>query len=286
MIHFQIICGGTPTPTAERFGTCFLARIEEDALLFDCGPAATWKMVHCGISPTLVTHLFLTHHHFDHNADLPCFVLCRWDQGAGRIPLLRVRGPEPTTHTLEALFGSGGVFQPDIRARIEDPGSQSVFVNRGGTLPRRPPEFDCSDIGEGFTMEEDSWRITAARARHADPWLETLSYKIETRETTLGIISDTQPCPAVSHLMRGVQTLVANCWDIQDAMESSGEWDGQTGTLDAARMAAEAGSDHLILSHMGPNLCRPEVQASALEGMRNLYRGRITFASEGDAWNL
>ena len=44
--------------------------------MFDCGPAATHKLVKAGLYPTQVDNLFFTHHHFDHNIDYPCFLLC------------------------------------------------------------------------------------------------------------------------------------------------------------------------------------------------------------------
>jgi ribonuclease BN (tRNA processing enzyme) len=43
-----------------------------------------------------VDNLFFTHHHFDHNIDYPCFLLCRWDQAAGHGSELNVYGPKLT----------------------------------------------------------------------------------------------------------------------------------------------------------------------------------------------
>ncbi len=48
--------------------------------MFYCGPAATHKLVKAGLYPTQVDNLFFTHHHFDHNIDYPCFLLCYWDE--------------------------------------------------------------------------------------------------------------------------------------------------------------------------------------------------------------
>ncbi len=73
---FLIGCG-TPTPTPERFGSCLVIKTENEHLMFDCGPASTYKMRRAGLLPTDVSHLFFTHHHYDHNVDYPCFLLCR-----------------------------------------------------------------------------------------------------------------------------------------------------------------------------------------------------------------
>ena len=69
MVKIHIVGSGTPTPTPTRFGTCYVLQIGDEFLMFDCGPAATHKLVKLGISPTQVEYLFFTHHHFDHNSE-------------------------------------------------------------------------------------------------------------------------------------------------------------------------------------------------------------------------
>ena len=130
---------GTPTPTKTRFGTCYVLQLGDEFLMFDCGPAATHKLVKMGLFPTQIDYLFFSHHHFDHNADYPCFLLCRWDQSVGRENMLQVWGPPPTEWITDQLIGPQGAFNHDWRARVGHPGSQEIFVKRGGTLPRPAP---------------------------------------------------------------------------------------------------------------------------------------------------
>ena len=80
---FLVGCG-TPTPTPERFGSRMVLMVNKEYLMFDCGPASTYKLQRMGLAPTDISPLFFTHHHFDHNADYPCFLLCRWDQSPSR----------------------------------------------------------------------------------------------------------------------------------------------------------------------------------------------------------
>lgn len=80
MAQVYILGAGTPTPTPTRWGSAYAVHIGGEYLMFDCGPAATHKLVKAGIFPTQVDYLFFTHHHFDHDVDYPCFLLCRWDQ--------------------------------------------------------------------------------------------------------------------------------------------------------------------------------------------------------------
>ena len=96
MTSVFILGAGTPTPTPERFGSAFAIQIGDELAMVDCGPAATHKLVKSGLWPTDVDYLFFTHHHFDHDIDYPCFLLCRWDQSVGKENKLQVFGPSPT----------------------------------------------------------------------------------------------------------------------------------------------------------------------------------------------
>ncbi len=91
MTRVHVLGAGTPTPTPERFGSAYVIDTGNDLAMFDCGPAATHELVKSGLFPTEIDHLFFTHHHFDHDADYPCFLLCRWDQSMGKEEMLTVR---------------------------------------------------------------------------------------------------------------------------------------------------------------------------------------------------
>ena len=57
MANVFILGAGTPTPTTTRFGTSYVLQVGDDQIMFDCGPAATDKLVKSGLFPTKVTHL-------------------------------------------------------------------------------------------------------------------------------------------------------------------------------------------------------------------------------------
>jgi len=271
---------GTPTPTKSRFGTSYILKLDKDYLMFDCGPATTYKLVKVGLSPTQIDYLFFTHHHFDHNSDYPCFLLCRWDQSIGKEQKLQVFGPPPTKWITERLIGSEGAFSCDWKARIEAPVSQKVYVNRGGTLPRPEPSFNVNDIGPGKVIKHSCWRVTAARANHVQPWLGSLAYRVDSDKGSIVFAGDAGPCESVSKLTQGTDILVVNCWGHQNTMEKNGEAPGQTGTLDAAKMAQESGARKLILTHTGPHLTKPGSKEKGIADIARLYQGEIIFGEE------
>lgn len=277
----HILGAGTPTPTPARFGSATAVQLADTCLLFDCGPATTHKLVKAGLRPTQVDYLFFTHHHFDHDVDYPCFLLCRWDQSTGVERPLHVFGPPPTERLTERLLHpEQGAFAHDWQARVNAPTSQRVHVNRGGRLPRPAPFVHARDVGPGLVYEGPGWRVTAAPAEHVQPHLASLAYRLDTADGSLAITGDTQPCATVAELARGVDLLLCMCWDDQDTMEANGEALGQCGTRGAARMAREAGAKRLLLTHMGPRVAAHGALERALGDVAREFSGEVLFAEE------
>jgi len=249
--------------------------------MFDCGPATTHKLVKAGLFPTQVDCLFFTHHHFDHNVDYPCFLLCRWDQSTGRENRLQVFGPPPTKEITERLIGPDGAFSCDWKARVGAPASQRTHANRGGSLPRPEPSLDVRDVGPGEVIARDRWRVTAARIHHVEPWLETLAYRVdEEGGSSIVFAGDSRPCAPLSELAQGADVLVVSCWDHQETMEENGEVMGISGTLDVAKMARDFGIKKLVLTHTGPRLSTPGSKEKGIGDIARIYSGEIVFGEE------
>ena len=280
MAEILTLGAGTPTPTPTRFGSSHVIRLGDELLMFDCGPATTHKLVKAGLFPTQVDHLFFTHHHFDHNVDYPCFLLCRWDQSIGKENQLRVFGPNLTEKITQGIIGEDGVFSHDWKARVNHPLSQRVFVNRGGALPRTPPSVDAKDVGPGAVIGGKDWQVTAAQAEHVQPWLDSLAYRVDTSEGSVVLTGDTRPCSSVTHLARGADLMLCMCWDDQEIMEQNGEFDGQCGTTGAARMAQEAEVKKLVLVHIGPHLSGHGPMEKGIGDIRRIYEGELIFSEE------
>ena len=203
MTSIHVLGAGTPTPTPDRFGSSFAIKIGDDQIMLDCGPAATHKLVKAGLWPTDINHLFFTHHHFDHDIDYPCFLLCRWDQSIGKEDVLKVFGPtltEKITHGI--LNEKDGIFAHDWIARVNHPLSQKIHVNRGGSLPRKPPLVTAKDIGPGKVYAGKDWEVHAAPAEHVQPYLDSLAYRFETTEGSIIFTGDTHPCNSVTSLAK------------------------------------------------------------------------------------
>ena len=282
MAQVYVLGAGTPTPTPTRFGSSYAVQLSNgEQLMVDCGPAATHKLVKAGLWPTNIDYLFFTHHHFDHDIDYPCFLLCRWDQSTGNENVLQVYGPTLTEKITSGILDEdGGLFAHDWKARVGHPLSQRIHVNRGGTLPRKPPEVFSKDIGPGPVFSGSDWQVTAAPAEHVQPFLDSLAYRLDTPEGSIVFTGDTQPCDSVTDLARNADVMLCMCWDDQNVMDEDGEAFGQCGTMGAAKMAQDAGVKKLVLVHIGPHLSQHGPMEKGVGEVKKVYDGQLVFSDE------
>jgi len=280
-LHF-LGCGYPPpsgSGNSTRHGSAFLLEVGTEFLLVDCGPATTYKLARMGLAVKEVDHVFLTHHHFDHNIDLPCLALVRWDLCHGAEPPLKVYGPPPTRSFVEQLFGEKGAFFPDWNSRVTHPVSIKIFQNRGGAPPRPAPAVEARDVGPGKIEETVSWTVTAARVHHVEPTLVSLAYRFDTGRRSIVFAGDCGDCPELRALAQGADTLVAPCVLVGSA-KSPSYLDGIIMGTDEVRAIAKAsGVRCVILTHNG-SANSPERKKPYIEAVREVFSGQVLFPDE------
>ena len=248
-MQLLILGAGTPGLSATQYGSAYVVSLGSDHLLFDCGPATTYKLLKAGMAPASIGNLFFTHHHYDHNADYPGFLLSRWDTGYGDVAQLHVFGPQHTEQLTDRLINPDtGAFAPDIKARINHPISVRGYRQRGGILPRTPPDVSVKDIAPGPVCEGENWEVVCAATQHVQPWLESLAYRLNSDEGSVVFTGDAGPDQNLIDLARGADTLVAMC-HMSRSQAREEERDANLGTISAGRVAREAQVKRLVLVH-------------------------------------
>lgn len=280
MAKLHVLGSGGPRPTKARFGSAHVVDVGGRKIMFDCGPAATYKLVQTGLHPLDIDYLFFTHHHFDHDVDYPCFMMTRWDESIGKENTLKVFGPNNTESITDRLVGENGAFAYDLNARINHPLSQAMYELRGGTLPRPKLTVDARDVDPGTVFTGNDFEVTAAPAEHVEPFHDSLAYRLDTKEGSIVFTGDTQPCEKVVELARGADALVSMCGNFDSNLDKRGINWGQTGTLGAAEVAAEAGVKELFLVHVGPDLSSEEGRVAGLKEIKTIFDGEVTMTDE------
>ena len=279
-LRLHLVGCGYPPPYGSgdrtRHGSAFLLEVGAELLMVDCGPGTTYKMARMGIQTTRVSHVFLTHHHFDHNVDFPCFALVRWDLCDGTEPPLKVYGPPPTQAFVEQLLGEKGAFFPDWHSRVTAPVSIQIFKNRGGTPPRPAPAFDTRDVGPGKVEENASWTVTAARVHHLEPTLVSLAYRFDTDRGSVVFAGDCGDCPELRKLAQGADTLVVPCVSVGNARRYHSVIMGTDEVREIAKMAQVR---RVVLTHNG-SANSPEKRRPFIQAVKEVFPGDVLFPDE------
>lgn len=297
-LKLHIVGTGCNAPSGHAYGSAFLLEIGDTFLLFDCGPATSYKLASMGLDLKRIHHVFFTHHHYDHTADFPCFALTRWDKSKGDQPPLAVYGPPPTQDFVAALFGSAGAFFADWQARIKSPASLGYYRLAGGALPRPGPVFDVREIAAGPVAETDTWAVSCAPVRHVDPvdgepLLTSLAYRVETNRGSIVFAGDCDDCPELRSLARRVNTLVVKPRatlplpfvaggepDISSIGRSLTTGSGETLEQDGD-LLRECAPQRVVLSHLAPGFFgQPGLRERVLATIGRSYKGLMLMPDE------
>ena len=279
MISLQILCSGTPTPSDVRWGSAYALKMGNEWFMFDCGPAATYKLIKSKINPLDISNLFFTHHHSDHDADYACFLLTRFDQSIGKEKELNVYGPPPTQELTNKLIGENdGAYWHDLVARTNHPLSLWAYQERGGKLPRPIPKVNSYNINPGKVTSGNDWEIRSTRVEHVQPYLDSLAYRVDYSEGSIVFSGDTKPCQALIDLAINADVLVMECIRLESEMNDNATSLSETSALQAGKIAEETGVKLLVLTHQAHYL--DSAKDEVFKEVKKNYKGRVIWADE------
>ena len=279
-LELTLLGTGTPSPLLHRAGSSYLVRLASETLLFDCGPFCVRRLLECGVSPTQISSLFLTHLHYDHCVDYGHLVLSRWDQGVGKIPDLNVYGLSATERMTRLLFDDDGVYGPDLAARTEHPGSQFIYEKRGGVLPRERPAPRVTEVEDGSRIENEHWQVRVAEVVHCQPQLTCLAYRLEAAGRSIVFGGDTAPTKSLTSLAADADVLLHMCHFVNGVINDDRLTSCCSGHLDAARTAKEAAVRTLVLVHITEQVEKPGIRERILCEVGQIFDGQILFAED------
>lgn len=279
-MRIRLLGTGTPTPSLRRMSSGYVVEIGDDVIVLDHGFGAHHRLLELGIPATRVTHLFLTHLHYDHCGDYARLVLTRWDQGAGQVDDLKVYGPAPLARMTHQLFSEDGVYGPDLTARTTHDCSLGIYQARGGALPRRWPAPEVTEITSSDVVEGKGWTLKVGRAEHFTPYLETLAFRIETPGATLVYSGDSGPTPPMRSFAEGADVLIHMCHYRSGTALNEGFAESCMGHLELARLAQDAGVRNLVTTHITEQFDLPGARERVIAEMSAHYSGNLFFGED------
>jgi ribonuclease BN (tRNA processing enzyme) len=241
----------------------------------DCGDGVARQLAAAKIPLNTLKHVFITHHHSDHNADYGNLLLLAW--AAGLNTQVETWGPPPLDEMTRLFFQMNAY---DINTRIADEG--------------RPPLVPLVRVRErtegGLVMQDDLVKVTAAVVPHP-PVTPAFAYRFDTSDRSIVISGDTTRSDSVVRLAQGADVLVhealyAPAVDRLVARTTNATTlkkhllDSHTSAEDCGRVASAAGVKTLVLSHLVP-ADDPEVTDQMwLDAARAHFKGAVILARD------
>jgi len=267
---------GGPRPWRTRSAPAQAIVVNSTVYVVDCGDGVVRQLALAGAALRDVRHIFITHHHSDHNADYGTLVLLAWASG------LRTRvdtwGPPPLARMTDLFFEMNAA---DIDGRTTDEGRP----------PLRPLVHAHEVRTGGLVMEDENVRVTAAVVHHP-PMVPAFAYRFDGADRSIVISGDTTPVDSVVRLARDADVLVhealydsaavdrliasvPNASDLRRSILSH-----HTTAEEAGRVAAEAGVKTLVLSHLIPAEDPATTEEMWAAAARMHFGGRVVIAKD------
>lgn len=240
-------CGG-PWVNRFRYASAQVIVVNEVPYLVDCGYGVLLQLERARIAYDSIRHVFITHHHSDHNADYGNLLVLSWGKSQGG--MIDAWGPPP----LEKMTKNALEYHDyDIRIRMEDEG-------------KAPPDSSIQphEITEpGLVMQDANVRVTAALVNHP-PVEPAFAFRFDTPDRSIVVSGDTTPREELVELAREADVLVHEAMYLPAVFEQLEHapvnveklekhmLNSHTTAEDAGRIASEAGVKTLVLSHLIP----------------------------------
>ena len=239
--------GGGPRPRASAIASAQVVVAGDRLYVVDCGDGVARQLVLAGLALPTLRHVFITHHHSDHNADYGNLLLLAWASGLrGRVDTW---GPPPIERITRLFLEMSAT---DIDTRVADEGRSPLA-----------PLIHAHDLGApGLVLEDDRVKVTCAVARH--PLIKAaFAYRFDAADRSIVISGDTAMSEDVVALAKGADVLVHEVL-YPDAVDRLAARVPTAATLkqhllashttveECGRVAAAASVKTLVLSHFVP----------------------------------
>ena len=284
---------GSPVPSAEKCSAGYMIEAGDDLILMEVGPGTVYRLVQAGKKVTDVTHVFISHLHFDHWLDLIRLVLNRWDTGAPDLPRLKVYGPAGIQDIFERAFGQDGMLKLDLTARTNHPQSAAIFHGRGGVGPRPWPETEVTELKESDVIAGDGWQVSFANVPHHQPFLISYGMRFESASGVLAYSSDIS-CDPAKGAPKGLYKLgqdadimihYINVFGVSLSATHQGD-EAPAFHKVVAEMARDSNVKTLITSHHGPHLNRDGIRERIVSDIGAIFPGRLVWGQDLMAFDL
>mgnify|MGYP006288203037 FL=1 len=273
-------------PTKERNHSALFFRYQNEGVLFDCGEGTQRQLRYCGIKPSAVTKIVISHWDGDHVLGLPGLIqtLAMSEEDKH----LKIFGPKGTKERFRHLF-KAFEFYNKISLDIAEFDGGNFY---SGDFELIAHKLDHKVLTFGFEIiEKDRRRINVQKVRKIGipdgPLLgklqrgQAVDFKgknVTPEEATyivagkrIGIVADTRLCDGAYSIAKDKDILVCDSTFSEKDEEKAHEYYHMT-TVQAAQVAQQSNVKKLILTHFSQ---RYKEVAKLEEEAKNIFPNTI-----------
>lgn len=219
-MKIYILGSGTCVPNVRRGSSGYALKFSKSTVLLDCGNGTTWKIGKVGLDYLKVDHIFITHFHPDHTADLiPFLFATKYPHPRGRDKPLYLWGPEGFSEFYNSLKTAyNDWIAPDM-----------LFIK----------EFNED------TLKFYDFTLIARETYHTD---NSLSFRVESEGKSIVYSGDTGYTESLIELAKDTDILIIECSFPDELKFKTHLTPSEVGKIGNASKAKK-----IILTHLYPD---------------------------------
>lgn len=290
-----VICGSSsPLPDPARARSCVAVIAGGHIYVVDTGPGSATRLNGFGIPMDRMRAVFLTHFHSDHIGDLGEMNFDSWAAGRS-VPLQVYGGPGVN----DVVNGFDLAYHADHEYRTAHH-TEAVMPHEAGNM--EPHEIDMpgaqTDAFDRVAapLHFGDLTVTAIEVDH-HPSIPAYAYRFDYKGRSVVVSGDTRYHPPLARASKDADVLIHEAQSqhlvglLHDVMLAHGRdriahmlndiHSYHTDTLDAARIANQAGVKLVVFTHFTPPLVNGLVERAYFQGVPSVRDGRWEIARDG-----
>lgn len=217
-MKLHILGSGTCVPNIRRGSSGYALELAKSTILLDCGNGTTWKLGMVGVDYLNVDHIFITHFHPDHTADLIPF-------------LFATKYPHPTRSREKPLFIWGPKGFIELYASLKTAYHDWIA----------PETLTVKEMSEEPVRLED-FVLKASDTFHTE---NSIAYRIESDGKSLVYSGDTGYTEKLIELAKDTDLLLIEC-SFPDELK----FDTHLTPSEVGRIGRASRAKKIILTHL------------------------------------
>ena len=254
-MQLTILGSGTSIPLSYRSSPSLMLNIDGDILLLDMGPGTLRQLARTGINSSSIDHIFFSHFHPDHTADLIHFLFVTRNPNIfdNRKPFLLSgsKGLKNLIYNLQKAY-LGWIEIPKDIMTIEEFNNLETTVNN-----------------------YKKYTVSTYPVDHTE---SSLAYRIEDkRGKNIVYAGDTGFLKGIASFAAETDLLILEC-----SLPEGGNTEGHLTPAQAGRLASLSGVNKLLLVHFYPEVLSTDITGEC----RKHYRGELMLGRDMMSINI